>query len=401
MFKYFLIFLLIGFSGINYFTENPNLQLAFILFLFFLILIRKINAINLQQIFFLILGFFSVYLIQMILFYKFDLYFLIKYPVFSFGIPILILMLLPADFHKLLVKLIYVWTILTLIIWLGTVLNASFDDYVSSLPDLLKLDPYEAKRKSIIIYTYENHTYLDIYRYSGFWHEPGAFAVLMFYSWYFSVLLTSRFINKYSVVFLIAILATMSTTAYLALGAVFFLYSFLILKTNFILKFVSIIALSIGFLLVYNETEFMADKISQQKQEADAVSIQGTATSGRFIGLYKSLNVIKTYPLFGRGLMSQSEADITSSEHTGYGWPGFIAKTGLILGLVYLYLLYNGLFRYSMLYSVNTKYAIVFFVGLLIVLFSQKHTNVPLFMALAIFPFLKIRLKQEKQLHYA
>lgn len=336
----------------------------------------------------------------MFVFDRVNLYFIIKYPLYQFTIPVAILALLPLDFHKQFIKFIYFWTILALVIWFGTLVSPQFDTLMSYLPDVLQLDPFELKRKSMVFYTYEGEQSYGLNRFAGFWHEPGAFAVLMIYCWYFSVLVTGKFINKYSIVFLIAIIATMSTTAYFAIGILLFLHTFVVAKSNLIVKVAASTFLLFSFFYVYNETEFMSSKVEHQLSAANQVNIEGTATAGRFIGLYKSLNVISTYPLFGRGLASQTSADITSAEDTGYGWPGFIANTGLILGGLYLYLIFNGMKRYSRYYSMNKLYPMIFFVTLLVVLFSQKHTSSPLFFSLAIFPFLKNRFSNQQISNY-
>lgn len=384
-----LIFLLVATSGINFFSDDPVVKLGVILLLIVFYLNQKQNYFKQEKLVMFLLFFLLIYVIQMFIFDRVNLYFIIKYPLYQFVIPLTIIALLPIDFHKHFVKFIYIWTIMTLVIWVGIITFPQFDAFMSQLPNQLRLDSFEAKRKSIILFTYEDDQSYGINRFAGFWHEPGAFAVLMIYSWYFSALVTGKFINKYSRIFLISILATMSTTAYFAIGILIFLYTFLVARSNLIVKIAASSFLLFTFFYVYNETEFMSSKVEHQLSVANKVNIEGTATAGRFIGLYKSLNVISTYPLFGRGLASQSSADITSAEDTGYGWPGFVANTGLILGLLYLYLIFKGMKGYSSLYSMDKLYPIIFFVALLVVLFSQKHTSTPLLFALAIFPFLR------------
>ncbi|MCC5917292.1 MAG: O-antigen ligase family protein [Cryomorphaceae bacterium] len=392
-----LIFILISFSGISYFSYNPNFTLSVFFFLLIIVLFKKNNNVfQLTPLLLFIFAFTSIVAIQLLVFAKFDPYFLVKFPIFQFGIPVLVLMLLPVNFHAIFVKFVYYWTFGCLLIWIAINFIPVVDLFFSYLPYELNLDPFEGKKKSLIFFTYEPDQVYGIYRFAGFWHEPGAFSVLLFYSWYFSILVTGKLFNKYSKLFLLSIIFTFSTTAYFALMALLLYYIFYL--SNFApLK--KIITICVGFLislLVFFETEFMAEKVQNQYQDTQSVAVEGTATSGRFLSFKKALNVMYRYPLFGRGLAFKSKADITSSEHTGYGWPAFIANTGLILGTFFFIFFFKGIQRYALLYGSNLRLAKVFFIVFIILLFSQKHTSTPLFFSLFLFPFLNIN---QRNLH--
>jgi hypothetical protein len=265
----------------------------------------------------------------------------------------------------------------------------AFDHWLSTLPDILKLDPFEDARKSMILYTYEDVEFLNIYRFSGFWHEPGAFAVLSFYSLYFSTLLCRGLSNKYSILTIIAILATISTTAYLALAVFLFGYTVFISKLRGISKTVLAVGIVIGFSFAYTGLDFLSEKMEEQKSFADEQQLSGTATNGRFLALYKSLNVMRKYPILGRGLAFKSKADITSAEHTGYGWYSFIASIGLVFGGFFLWNLYRGIRKYTFIYQGSWRYAVLGFVVFMIMLFSQPHISSPLFFIFFLFPIMQ------------
>lgn len=393
-----LFFLLVGASGINFFTigyfgVGPT-KTALFLVLFSIFIYRQRNSINYLGFSILVLGYILIVISQQLIFSEFDVLKVIQGPLLQYGIPVMFILILPFRFHDKFSTFIAAWTLIALIIWVAQVTIPSFDSYLSTLPDRLKLDPYAGRRKSMVFYTYEHMEYFGVNRFAGFWHEAGAISVLMFYGIFNTILVEGTLINRRNIIFILAILASMSTSAYVALFFLFVSYVFLIGRSGVVSRFIITASLVLAGLYVYQEVEFMQNKIDQQIDDVEGKSISGTATQGRFLAFLKAMNVLKVHPVTGRGLVYSSKAEITSAEHTGYGWYADLSNMGVLLGLVTFYLFFKGLNIYVKTYNRDKRLTFIFFGIFLIVLFSQNHFHSPLFTMIVLTPFLRTTKKK-------
>lgn len=369
---YPLAFTILLFSGVNFFTEHIYIQLGFLIVLI-LLYIRYPSRIRMNFILFSI-GYLIVFLLQSIFITWISPYYFIRYFSFVLLIPYILLTLLPINYNDYVVKIVFYLTIVDLVIWSISIISPYFDNLIYMLVVQAGLDPVVELPKSIIVYTHDPSTALGIRRFAGFWHEPGAFAVLMGYVLFFNTIKKNTLVTRENAVFIIAILATFSTTAYIALGISFYIYLIAFLRKNILLKIVLLPFVIYLTIFLYNNLNFMEKKVEAQMENQMAVELSGSQTSGRILGFRKSLNVIKTYPLFGRGLSSKTQAEITSDERTGYGWPGYFARIGIPLALVIVLLFYRSFKFYTEYYRSDKRWIPVYISLISILLFSQKHT---------------------------
>lgn len=379
-----LSLLVIMFSGVNYFANQILVVLIFLILLI-IVFLNKPFRLDLNFLY-LTSAFFIVFLFQSIVITWISPYYFIRYFSFVLLIPYMLLKFLPLDYNKYIIKIVYILTIIDLIIWLLSLTIPSFDNYLSHLVVRLGLDPFIEKPKSMLLYTYETNMALGIKRFAGFWHEPGAFAVLLGYCLCFNTLIKNTILSKQNLVFFIGLLATFSTTAYLALGVGGYMFLVLFLKRHSFIKIISLPLIILISIYLFKNLDFLQPKVEEQIETQMASDISGTQTSGRFLGFRKSLNVIKTYPFFGRGLSTKTQAEITSAEHTGYGWPGYFARIGIPLSIVLAILFYKAIELYTIYYNANKKWIPIFITLFIILLFSQKHTSTIIFMMIFLTP---------------
>lgn len=397
MYLYLMAFVVVGYSGINYFTDQADVIAALLVLLASIFVFFKPSPINDRTLWFL-LAFIVILFFQSLAIELISPYYYLRTLLFVLMVPLLLVKILPHNYNDYIIKLVYIWTILALLIWLATQLDTTILAIVRSLPDQLQLDPYESRRKSFIIYTYERQMEYGINRFAGFWHEPGAFAVLMGYCLFFNTIRKNSLYNKENLVFLLAIIVTLSTTAYFAVMLAAALFLFYFFRGKIVLKVAMYFFLLIGAYYAFINFEFLGEKLEEQMEYQMTVELEGTPTYGRILGFRKSMNKMFTYPMFGRGLSTQTQADFESAIGGGYGWPSFFSRVGLPMGVLLAVLFYRGMQFYTRFYQADMRYVPVFFALLAILLFSQKHTSSVMFMMLMMTPLVypKYFSKDEK-----
>jgi hypothetical protein len=143
---------------------------------------------------------------------------------------------------------------------------------------------------------------VDIHRYrnSGFMWEPGAFSAIIIFTLFFS-LINEKKLNKYNLVFIIAVLTTLSTTGYLSL---------LVLISYFYLpqyKFLAPILLVV-FLFSFSNVSFLSSKINSQILSIEDELLVSESPGdyvihlNRFASLFADYNTLKNNPLLGLGI---------------------------------------------------------------------------------------------------
>ena len=97
------------------------------------------------------------------------------------------------------------------------------------------------------------------------------------------------------------------------------------------------------------------------------------------MGIRKSIEVFKTHPLYGRGLLTATQPEEDDPQAGGYGWVFWVSRLGLLIGPLYLYFMFKSIRNYAIVNHQTKKFAIIAFMALLAVLTGQKHTPTILF----------------------
>lgn len=241
-----------------------------------------------------------------------------------------------------------------------------------------------SKSESLLIYT---QTWLDeatgIYRNSGMFWEPGAFA-----GYIIAVLLL--FIDRMdelwkqhrvkTTVLLVALVTTLSTTGYIVL-AILLLFLAIRYIRNKKLAISILLIMMVGFVLIFTKLDFMGAKIQDQIENAETIN-DLTLNYSRIGSVLFDAEYIASNPLFGNGLDNSTRFRFHTSifdddqlSGFGNGFTGCIASMGLIFMLAYLLaIFYNP--------SLRSKWIVL--LVLVLLLQGEYFLNYPLFM---VFPF--------------
>ncbi len=233
-------------------------------------------------------------------------------------------------------------------------------------------------------------------RNSGMFWEPGAFAGVLT----LCLALNLKYLNyywvtyRYQLIFIIAaLLTTQSTTGYLV-G--FFIILFYFYKPkNLILTFIIVFLAFSSGLYVYENNNFLKEKIEGQLENSKNQKI-GEFSNSRFGSLIFDWHYIVKHPLIGNGFdVSTRYADHQylfrgvkgDAIGSGNAFSNFLASMGLFFVLGYFILLWKSAS------SLDKLYAMVFTLVVFFNLQGEQWLNFPLYLGL---PFLTLIKSNEK-----
>lgn len=259
--------------------------------------------------------------------------------------------------------------------------------------------PEDMKSYTLIFYTYHYTHYAGIiHRNCGAFWEPGMFAVFLNLALLMNVYLNnSAILSKKNVVFIIAIITTMSTTGYIVL--------FLILITRFIFLEEKIkVLLSFPILAVFAyfsytyvySLEFMKGKIESN------IESSGESRSSRFGAAVYHFEKLKKFPLFGVVIKAgEEEKNLLKNEieATPNGLSSVFFYYGILVGIIFYCLLYIGISRWLLYNGVRNKLLhFLFFFVFLMLAFSQDVTVRMFYMMFLFFTICFPRYLLEKRI---
>ncbi len=304
-------------------------------------------------------------------------------PLTVFYIPFLIYKIMGANYFKYFLKVLYIISIYTFILWLMQCLFPFVDMLLKKMMVLVFPYSWAAVPRSLLFYTAAwgeevfNQT-LGIYRNSGVFHEPGAYGVFLCMGFVLNYLINGNFFDRKNSFFLICILSTLSTTAYVVIFLLFLFY-LLSSKQALTLKILGIIVFLFVSLQIYEGADFLKDKVqsqyAEQKELAESNAGKNEAKSGRFYAFFTSLNLFLEHPFFGRGIVYATSEKATSEMNKEgsytYGIVGLLSTYGLFFCVYYLYYFYSGVRILAKKNNISPLMTFGVFVGIQLSLSTQ------------------------------
>lgn len=373
---------------------DPRINIMGItLLLFVLIYLKvKVKSVNIKS---LIISF-SVVFFWIFYHYFVDSHFLyLNYSIFIINIYIgfLVINYYNDSIVYYFDKVIYVLSFISLIGW--AIINIYGKDLLLNIP---YFEPaYDNMSGSILIFTIpvnNAETFLNLYRNSGFAWEPGFFACMIVFAIMFRCIRIGKFLffDKHIIIYIIALLTTMSTTGYVALLLFIGLYFMFTSNIKFAKKIILCALFVISLTYIFS-LPFMQDKIVMQMQEENFKTSQiyyqksnSYYCADRFEGISLDILNIKDKPFMGYGLdRNDSYISNAISPHITIsdGLLGPTASMGIPLGVFLLILLYYSIKKICLLYGF--KYYRTVFLVIIICSISYDFFDNPLMRALSLF----------------
>jgi hypothetical protein len=379
--NYFIVIFCIAIISPFFSLLQKQMVLGFLAFVFFIGWRRGVRLFE-YKIFLLIVFVYGLIFIQNLL-YKGMSYSSLYIPLKIFYLPYLIYRMLGIRFLLYLQQIILIIAFYTFPIWLLQCFVSSFDGLLQGL--IVKVLPYSwgVVPRSLLFYTAAwgegvfNQT-LGIYRNSGAFHEPGAYGVFLVLAIVINIYVTGKLYNKRNFFLMIALLSTLSTTAYIVLF-VLLLADIISRNLNPAVKVISVLFFIYSGFQVYQSGDFLQEKVNNQFEDQIAAAEQNLGrkqgNSGRFYAFFTSIQLFTEHPLFGRGIAYSSSEKASGEMHKEgsftYGITGVLATYGLMFCGLFVIGFFRGFKMLSSIAGVPSIFVLFIFIGVNLSILTQ------------------------------
>jgi hypothetical protein len=371
--NHFLLYLLMGVSSMPILFGNEFLIAGFVLTtIIFVMKSKRFDRVIVSY----NLVFLALFGLHLLAYDKFILGIIVAY-FMRIYFAYFTVKIIGRDIDKYIVNQIYFFSIISLIITFLIFINPSLADFIYSniTPVFDKITLFQPNRQHFIIYTMELGYKVEIPRNSGPFWEPGGFSVFLFIALTFNLIRDKKFFNKKNTIFLIALLTTQSTTAYLA----FFIFVciYILISYRSIYSFIMMPVLIFIFLNLYTNLNFMeekVDKMYKDSQKAGTEKVYSRIVSGKI-----NMENFYSSPIFGIGRFFQ----VADDQNTGNnGTTLLLAEFGAVGFGYYFIMMFLSYRKYCRRYNFNSYFPLAIIAGLLVLGYSQGIFQKPFFMAL-------------------
>tara|TARA_B100000795_G_C22797461_1_gene440086 strand:+ start:1079 stop:2314 length:1236 start_codon:yes stop_codon:yes gene_type:complete len=387
-YKYVLMLLLLMVSGMPLYMHGDNVKLGVFIIIGIVFFIKNISFYFINRSFIngsnlLVLVSFS-FVIFVIQFFKFNFFPLET--ILGFYIYVLtaymVVTLLGNSFIAIYIRAMYYIAILSLIFYFALNLNILNYGILDSFS--LKINSARDVFSFLGVFTF----FLDdIQRNSGIFWEPGAFGGYLIIALMFNFFISTRNKLKYNIVFITAILSTLSSSSYIA--AIIFFSIIKILKYKSIaLKIISLILMFILGLFVFFNTSILSDKITSQIKIAEIGNAYGdNNNTQRFLNLLRDKEDIEGHVLFGRGLNPETRYLYKKEDQIRtVGLTDFFVRFGIFFYFFIFVTMFMSIRRILLYYHIKRKaYSYLIFSIICILLFSEVYFNYAFFWSFVFF----------------
>ena len=383
--NHFLLYLLMGVSSMPILFGNEFLIAGFVLTtIIFIMKSKRFDRVIVSY----NLVFLALFGLHLLAYDKFILGIIVAY-FMRIYFAYFTVKIIGKDIDKYIVNQIYFFSIISLIITFLIFINPSLADFIYSniTPIFDKITLFQPNRQHFIIYTMELGYKVEIPRNSGPFWEPGGFSVFLFIALTFNLIRDKKFFNKKNTIFLIALLTTQSTTAYLA----FFIFVciYILISYRSIYSFIMMPVLIFIFLNLYTNLNFMeekVDKMYKESQKAGTEKVYSRIVSGKI-----NMENFYSSPIFGIGRFFQ----VADDQNTGNnGTTLLLAEFGAVGFGYYFLMMFLSYRKYCRRYNFNSYFPLAIIAGLLVLGYSQGIFQKPFFMALCFMFMVKFDNKE-------
>jgi hypothetical protein len=299
------------------------------------------------------------------------------------------LRILGRGFFHYFVKFVYIFAVISLCFYipcmlikpLGPFLITHVAKYTMTPFARANLADFYVSRENIIIF---NLGQIDLRRNSGFYWEPGTHGGFLILALFINLFYRKeKWMSRFNIVFLITLVTTLSTTTFLALFFVILVY----LKGFFIkrpwISLLLLVTIVGGAFLLYNNLEFLNEKINRQLAKGDSNS----PGESRFSSLNADIRLVSEHPLIGTGRNPEMRYGKNFYNvdpklmHRNNGVGVLLSSYGILFFFFFFYLNWRS-FRLLLDDPVN---AVMLLVLLVIIGFSEDYFFKAFFIALTLY----------------
>ena len=388
---YFLITSFIIASGVPYLSD-PKINILLFLLMSSIFYLRK-KTLNMSFLLFFIF-LFSITLLQALKFDFFPIVTIIGLFTMVFN-AYMIVKILDNNFVAYYVNVLYYIAIISFFFFFSFLLLPAVGNFFlhSIVPIFKVFNLAHSGQETILIY---NLSHVNIFRNSGPFWEPGAFAGYLLIAFMLNFVKDSNIKSKKNVVFLLAIGTTISTTTFLALFVFLFFVYFKRVK-NVFFKITIAATLLIIAIFAYTSLDFLGKKIEGQLEKETSVKVLSgnSRDTGRFITIIRDMQDFKGHEWIGRGINNATRYSKQSKFFLirSVGLTDVLVKFGIIFFIIIIYFLYKSIYAYVSTNSIEQTSLLIslaIIIPILILLISEMYFNYSMYWSLLLLRYVYI-----------
>jgi hypothetical protein len=394
-----LTWIIILIAGMGNTITTSNITLIAVMFFTLYFFLKRKEKFDKFFIYFTV-AYFIIYAIHIIKFHYVDFREFREYIKVFYAY--IFIKLVYKDFFRLYTNIIYKLALISLPLYFLQLYDYEMMKLFIGLIDrnIPFLDYREGWYENLFFFTLNDN---GMYRNSGFAWEPKGFGTFLTLAFLFRLFLNKfKLIDKKNIVYLLAIITTLSTATYSIF--LFAVLGFYLLNKKITFKlFSSLLVFPIVF-LIFTQVDFMKEKIENEFKTSDKYvnyvndtrdsrELGSTSRSlGRFGSMILDYRDFKKEPLVGYGLYSEkrtmySIAGIKLIRVNGFS--DFLAKFGL-LGIIFLiYSFFKTFQKISKQFKFKGYYIIP--LSILMTSFASAILLTPMYLSLLFYGYIKIK----------
>lgn len=386
---YLLTFSIIALTAFEYFFRASYLFIPLFFYSLILFLIAKKKI--LKKFLFLIIPLLIINILQC---YKFGVSYLTLLGLLQkFFIYYAIASLLGDRFFAIYVRIIYIFCIISLVFYavqFDEQLKNAIVNAISPYTNALNKEVTEFNRgTNIIVHNFMIQNNGQNRNSGPFW-EPGMFSLFINLSFVFNYLIGKRFVCKKNIIFAITNMTTFSTSGIIAMALI--ILGILLIEAKSKYRYLYI-PLFLIFSFYIARMDFIQKKIKFQYETATFDDVN------RFGAFLVHLRIISDNPILGVGVGANEDffQKYTSAHALANGMSNVFVIYGIPFGLIYFLLLFIVCRKIVLHYIDNNFFAIILFISICILSFSQDITTRPLFYLLIVLGLFFIKVNTETE----
>lgn len=387
---YFLLYLLVAMGSMPFFIGNEYLFIFFIVAM--LVFIHEKHTIDKFIIYYSIF-FFIIFMAQAIYYSVFEPGKVLAYMTRIFY-AYFVFKIVGKNLSKYYVNIIYFFTLISFVFYFSTILFPSFTngllESVAEVVKLFQLNP--PGRSHILIYTFgeeysETSGFVEtaIPRNSGPFWEPGGYGVFLIVAMIFELVEYKKLFTKKNIIFLLALITTLSTASFVAL---FVLITFYLWMSESSFKIVYLAGLVMLALVVYANAFFLTGKIQRDANVGTYTSLKDIPRN-RFVSAQLDLMDFINYPIIGRGRYEATRFDTKEAKdelflnHRNNGTTNLLVEFGFFGFICFFATMYQSFRNFCIVHKWRIRFAVMLTIIIMILGFSQMIFNKPLFIGMS------------------
>lgn len=377
---YFMLYLLMGQSSMPFLVGDVFLIFGFLYSLyFFFARNHKIDStvFKFSFIFLILFG------IQVITSGDFTLSIVLAFMLRVF-FGYFVIKMLAEKFPEYFIKVMYFFTIVSLILYVPLYLFSGFESFLTSnITPFFYMITYYKDYQHLIVFTFDLASKTEFPRNPGPFWEAGGFGIFLNIAVLFNLIKTKGIISKKNIFFFLAIITTQSTGTLITTFIIIISFFTSSKKVSNYILFLPLFLVLAFF--AFDGLPFLREKIEKEMISAADDNYKESGIT-RLVSMRLDFDNFLKYPIAGTGRYKKTKLSVddfhASEDYRNNGTTKLLAEFGIVGFLLYFYYYLKSFKYFCVINNFPKKFGLIMIITFLMAGFSQTIFTKPFFFSL-------------------